>query len=365
MRHGNRQGQKADSALTTLAVLSFALVGLFSKRSAAAKQPAPGPQQGGASPQEGRSPLGAGSDPGSAAPPVEHPAGLIGIAKSLFARIGRDNITLVAAGVAFYLMLALFPALAALVSLYALVGDPADVARRIGEYGSLLPPEALKLITDGLEGFAKKSGSALSLALVTSVLFALWSARAGISSVMTGLNIAYEETEKRSFIMQNVIALVLTLGAVVFAILVILAVAVIPVVLKFLDLSDLAANLLDLLRWPLLAVLVSLGFAVMYRWAPSRSHPRWRWISWGSVIATVLWLLGSFVFSFYVSRFGSYDATYGALGAVVILLLWFWVSALVLLVGAEIDAELDQRDTKAGSPANPLPPSSGPPKASA
>lgn len=359
MRNRNGQGRKAESALTTLAILSFALVGLVTKRSNVAAQPSvPGPQQASASDQGTRSPLGAGSDPGASAPPVDHPPGLIGIVRTIFNRIGRDNITLVAAGVAFYAMLAMFPALAAIVSLYALVGDPADVARRISEYGSLLPPEALKLITDGLQGFAQKSGSQLSFALGTSVLFALWSARAGISSVMTGLNIAYEETEKRSFIMQNVIALVLTLGAVVFTIVIILAVAVVPIVLKFLSLSNLTATLLDILRWPLLAVLVILGFAVIYRWAPSRSHPRWRWITWGSAIATGFWLLGSFVFSIYVSKFGSYDATYGSLGAVVILLLWFWVSALILLTGAEIDAELDARDTKAGSPMAALPRSS-------
>ena len=161
--------------------------------------------------------------------------------------------------------------------------------------------------------------------------------------------------------MQNVIALALTLGAIVFAIVVILAVAVVPVVLKFLSLSGLAATLVDVLRWPVLAVLVILGFAVIYRYAPSRTNASWRWITWGSAIATVLWLIGSFVFSFYVSKFGSYDATYGSLGAVVILLLWFWVSALILLVGAEIDAELDARASVTGSPLAAAPPGSGSP----
>ena len=248
MRNGKGQGRKAESALTTLGILGFALVGLFSKRpgGGAARSELVRPGQG-TGKDGARSPLGAGSSPGNSASKVEHPPGVIGIAKAVFARIGRDNITLVAAGVAFYVMLAIFPALAALVSLYALVGNPADIAARMGEYGGLLPPEALKLITDGLNSFAQKSGSQLSLALVTSVLLSLFSARAGISSVMTGLNIAYEETEKRSFIMQNVVALALTLAGVVFAILVVLALAVVPIVLKFLNLSGFTATLLNVL----------------------------------------------------------------------------------------------------------------------
>ena len=128
------------------------------------------------------------------------------------------------------------------------------------------------------------------------------------------------------------------------------AVAVVPIVLKFLYLDGIFTLIFDIARWPILAILVALGFAVIYRWGPSRTNPHWRWISWGSGIATLLWLIGSALFSLYVSRFGSYDATYGALGAVVVLLLWLWVSALVLLIGAEIDAELDQRATTTGSP---------------
>ena len=309
-----------------------------------------------------RPPLGGGQDGGASGPPVDHPPGLIGVVRALVSRISRDNITFVAAAVAFYVMLAIFPALAALVSIYGLVGDPADVARRVGDYGSLLPPEALKLITDGLNSFAQKSGSQLSFALATSVVLAIWSARSGMSAVMTGLNIAYEEAERRSFIVQNLVALGLTFASVLFAGLVVLAIAGVPIILATLSLDSFTAMLLASIRWPLLALLVVAGFAVMYRWAPSRSHPRWRWISWGSAIATVLWMGGSFVFSFYVSKFGSFDATYGSLGAVAVLLLWLWVSALVFLVGGEIDAEIDKRATEGGSPTAHLPRSSGPPQ---
>ena len=279
----------------------------------------------------------------AAEPAVEHAPGLVGIAKAVFARFGRDNISLVAAGIAFYILAAIFPALAAMVSIYGLFADPSQVAGRVGGLEGVLPPEALKILTDGLNNFANKSGSQLSLALLVSLVIALWSARAGMSSVMTGLNIAYEEKEKRSFIMQNVIALALTIGSIVFAIVAVTAVAILPAALALIHAQGITAQILNFGRWPVLAVLVIVAFAVMYRYAPSCTNPNWTWISWGSAIAAVLWMLGSVVFSFYVSHFGSYQATYGALAAVVLLLLWFWVSALVFLLGAEIDDEINLR----------------------
>ncbi len=336
------------SAWTAIAILGFALVGVL-------KRPAgPVPGTGGlavAAQRPGADAKSAEtSRPGASDQPTQHPPGVMGVGRAVFDRFGRDNISLVAAGVAFYVMLSIFPALAAMVSLYALVGNPDDVASRISDYGNLLPPEALKLITDGLHNFAKTAGSTLSTALATSVLLALWSARAGIASIMTGLNIAYEEIEKRSFIVQTLVALGLTVGGVVFAVFIVLALAVVPIVLKFLYLGSFAETLINLARWPVLAVVVTAGFAIFYRYGPSRRRAHWTWISWGSCIATLFWLIGSLAFSIYVSKFGSYDATYGALGAVIVLLLWLWVSALVLLVGAEIDAELDQRAVATGSP---------------
>ena len=331
-----------DRTLIRVAVAGFAATGfLLNRRRATADSPAPRA----ASPP----------DPTDTAGPVVKPAiaqepGLVGIGQSVFDRFGRDNISLIAAGIAFYILAALFPALAAMVSIYGLVADPKQVTERIAGLSGMLPPEALKIITDGIGSFAQKSGSQLSLALVISLVLALWSARAGMSSMMTGLNIAYEETEKRSFIMQNVVALALTLGGILFGVLVILAMAIVPAALAFLHPDGTAAQMLDVARWPVLATVVVLAFAVIYRYAPSRTHADWRWISWGSGIAAVLWIVGSVVFSFYVSHFGSYSATYGTLGAVVVMLLWFWVSALVLLLGAEIDDEIDDRAREHGSP---------------
>jgi membrane protein len=281
---------------------------------------------------------------------------LLQIARNVVFRIGLDNLTLVAAGVAFYAMTAIFPAIAAFVSIYGLFADPNAVEKQIADFSGLLPPNSFKLLTDALQNFATKSNSTLNIALLISVGLALWSAKAGVTSLMTGLNIANETAEKRNFLRQQFVALALTIGAVLFAMVAIVAVALLPAVIGFLPLADWIKTALGLGRWPLLALLVCFGLAVMYRFGPSREHSKWQWITWGAAIATTLWLAGSAAFSFYVSWFGSYDATYGSLAAPVILLLWFWLSALVVLVGAEIDAELEH-----GNGANFIPlPEGGP-----
>ena len=287
--------------------------------------------------------------------PVTHRPGLIGIMWSVIDRIARDNVTMVAAGVAFYALLAIFPALAALVSLYGLFSDPLEVYRQMRTLNQLLPPEALNLITDGLQNFVQKSNSQFNIALVTGLVLAVWSARAGMAAVMTGLNIAYEESERRSLVVQNLVALAMTFAAIVLAIAIIFAIGIIPAALAFLHLPPEVAVVIALVRWPILAIVVLIGFAVLYRFAPCRGEARWRWITWGSATATTLWILGSVGFSYYVSHFGSYDATYGSLGAVAVLLLWLWVAALFLLLGAEVDAELHARALTTGSPTAALP----------
>jgi membrane protein len=171
-----------------------------------------------------------------------------------------------------------------------------------------------------------------------------------MGALMTGLNIACEVPEKRSFIMQQVVAIGLTVGAVVFAVVALVTVAGVPVVLKFLSLGPIADIVVSILRWPLLAVLLFLGLAVIYHFAPSLELPKWRFISRGAITAAVLWIAGSTIFSLYVSKFGNYDATYGSLGAVAILMLWLWLSALIVLLGATIDAEVDRKEEESPQP---------------
>jgi membrane protein len=325
------------------------------KRDAAAK---PKEAKEGADRKDGKDavkPTGAGPQPGDAptAPTPEKPAspkGMWEILKRVFIRMGADNLTLVAAGVAFYGLLAIFPALAALVSIYGLVADPHSVMETAGQISSFIPGEAAKLITDALQKLVTASKPSLNTAAIIAIAIALFSARSGMGSLMTGLNIACEVPEKRSFIMQQVIALGLTLGAVVFAVVALGTVAGVPVVLKFLPLGPFTEILISVLRWPLLAVLIFLGLAIIYRFAPSLPLPQWRFISRGAIAAAVLWIAGSALFSFYVSKFGDYDATYGSLGAVAILMLWLWLSALIVLLGATVDAEVDRKEEESPAP---------------
>ena len=295
---------------------------------------------------DGRTPIAAKSED------TPKPETLLEIAKNVIARISKDNLMLVAAGVAFYAMTAIFPAIAAFVSIYGLFSDPHKVQEQIAGFSGLLPANSLKLLTDALESFSSKSASSLNLALIVSLALAIWSAKAGVTALMSGLNIANETIEKRGFIMQQLVALALTVGAILFAAVSFASIAVLPIIIGLFPLPEGIKATLELGRWPLLIVLVGLGLAAVYRFDPSRDNPKWRWISWGAAIATILWIVGSAAFSLYVSRFGSYDATYGSLAAPVVLLLWFWLSALVVLLGAEIDAELEHGD---GQTARPLP----------
>lgn len=259
-------------------------------------------------------------------------------------RVSRDNLMLVAAGVAFYAMTAVFPAIAAFVSIYGFFADPGGVRGQLESLSNLLPADALKLLTDALQGFARKSQPTLSVALVVSLAVALWSAKAGISSLMTGLNIANETNEERGIVRQQLTGLALTVGAIVFAAIALTLLAVLPVLVAFVHLSAMGKSVVGIGRWILLALLICLALAILYRFGPCRERAKWRWITLGSATATIIWLIGSGAFTFYVSHFASYDKTYGSLAAPVVLLLWFWLSALVVLVGAEIDAEMEHDD---------------------
>lgn len=261
-------------------------------------------------------------------------------AASIMARSDRHNLSLIAAGIAFFAMTAIFPAIAAFVSIYGLFADPATIPQQIAAFAELLPVDSMKLLTDALQSFARKSTTALNAALLISTGLALWSAKAGVTALMTGLNVANETGEKRSFIVQQAIAFALTLGTGLFVIVVIAAVALVPAIIDYLPLPPEMRTAIGIGRWPLLGALVCFGLALLYRFGPSRYQPKWRWITWGAAIAAILWLASSAAFSFYVSRFGTYDAMYGSLAAPVLLLLWFWISALVVLLGAEIDFEL-------------------------
>ena len=262
--------------------------------------------------------------------------------------IKDDRVTLMAAGMAFYAMLALFPALAAAITIWGLVADPAQVQRTIADAAQALPSGAADLLSEQMTRIADSSGTALGWTLVATLAGALWSASSGTKGMMEAVNAAYDEDETRGFVRVRGMALALTLGGIFFGLLLVGLVAVVPGVLSLIGLGSLAENLVRWGRWPVLAVVLALGLAVIYRYAPDRDQPRWRWMTPGSIAAVVLWLVASAGFAWYVNSFGSYSETYGSIAGVIVLMLWFFISALAVLVGAELNAEVERQPRGAG-----------------
>ncbi|PGH58012.1 hypothetical protein CRT60_08625 [Azospirillum palustre] len=272
----------------------------------------------------------------------------------------KDNVSMLAAGVAYYALLAIFPAIAALVSIYGLVADPSTIEGQLNQLGSLLPPEALSIVSDQARKVATTPSQGLGFGLIFGLLLTLWSASRGTNSLVSALNIAYGEKETRGFVMLAVLSMGLTVAGLLFVILAMALIIAVPAAIAIIGLQDTPIGwIASLARWPILAVTIMLALAVFYRYAPDRREPQWRWVTWGSGMATVVWLLGSLGFSVYVSNFGSYNETYGSVGAVVVLLLWFNLTSYVVLLGAELNAEIEHqtaRDTtdRDGRPARPL-----------
>ena len=257
--------------------------------------------------------------------------------------IGDDHISLVAAGTAFFGLLAIFPALTALVAIYGLVADPASIRDQVEAMRGVVPEAGVEIIETQLTRIAEQSGTTHGVTFLAGLAAALWSANAGMKSLFESMNVAYDESEKRGFVWLTLISLALTLGAVVVLILFMIAIAVVPAVIGLLGLEGAAGWLVSLLRWPVILIIAALALAVLYRVGPSREAAQWRWVSPGSVVASVGWLVASMLLSFYLSNFADYSETYGSLGAVIGLMIWFWISALVILIGAELNAELEHQ----------------------
>ncbi|WP_375459386.1 YihY/virulence factor BrkB family protein [uncultured Enterovirga sp.] len=279
--------------------------------------------------------------------PTEIPAlGWWDIAKRLFEEIGKDRILAVAAGVTFYGLLAVFPAIAALVSLYGLVADPATLGEHIAALGGLLPGGAIDIISEQVTRITSKGDTALGFAFFFGLAVSLWSANAGMKAVFDALNVAYDEEEKRNFFWLNVWSLLFTFATVIFVTMAIGAVVVIPIVLKFVGLGPATEWIIWLGRWPILLVATLAALALLYRYGPSRERAQWRWLTPGAILAAVGGIVTSMLFSWYVSSFGSYNETYGSLGAVVGLMTWMWLTSTVVLVGAELNAETEHQTVK-------------------
>ena len=255
----------------------------------------------------------------------------------------RDDVSLLAAGVAFYALLALVPALVALVSLYGLVADPADIERNVDDVLAAAPAEVGELVKSQLESIVDSSPSGLRIGALVGLAVALWSASSGVKNLMTAVNRAYHEEEGRGFLKLRLTSLLLTLGAMVLGAVAVAVLLVAPSSLDQDGAQGTVRSVVEIARWPVLALVVIVGLAVLYRFAPDRDDARWRWISPGAVLATVVWLAASIAFSIYTANFGQYNETYGALGAVVIVMLWLWLGAYAVIAGAELHSEMERQ----------------------
>ena len=350
----------ASLAFTALAVVSL-IAGAF-----------PGGLQPGAAPASGtrerrrrgtppasdtRAGSGAGSGFGAGAghdaeTPAEIPArGWWAISKRVASDISGHRLLTEAAGITFFTLLALFPALAALVSIYGLFADPASIAKNLDALSGVVPEGGMSIISDQAHSLAEKGGTALGFGALVGLGTSLWSANQGTKALFDALNIVYDEEEKRGFVLRTAVTLAFTLGIILFVLLALAAVVAVPVALNFVGLGALGDLLLRLLRWPLLLAALAVLLACIYRFGPSRERARWHWVTWGGGVAAVLWVLVSIGFSYYVSHFGTYNKTYGSLGAVVGFMTWLWLSATIVLIGAAVTPEMEHqtaRDTTTG-----------------
>jgi membrane protein len=272
------------------------------------------------------------------------------IALRTWRSFNADRLPAVSAGVAFYGLLSLFPTMAAFVSLYGLFFDVATAQQQLSLLTGVVPADILTMIGEEMTRIAGTRTGDLSLTFGLSLLLALWGANAASKALFGGLNVAYHEREKRNILKLNAVTLAFTLATIVFLMLAVGAVVVVPILFNLLPLG-IGATLIALVRWPLLMVIMAVGLSALYRFGPSRRPARWRWLSWGAAIAALLWLGASLAFSWYVGNIANYARTYGSLGAVIGLMMWLWVSALVVLLGAELNSEIEHQtaqDTTTG-----------------
>lgn len=268
------------------------------------------------------------------------------IIRRVFDNLGHHNVYLIAGGISFFSILALFPAIAALIGIYGLVADPQVILAQVEALEQVLPPDAYGLIADQISQLIVTDRQALSIGSVIAIALALWSTRSGVGAMMDGVNISYSEENERGFLAYYAFSLLLTLVFVMVVIVAIASIIIVPAVLQMLRLEGVAGWLASIMRWPVLILALMFALGVLYRYGPQRHRAQISWITWGASLATILWLVGSLAYSWYVSNFANYNATYGSLGAIVGLMLWFYVGAYAILLGAELNAEMEHQTAK-------------------
>lgn len=277
--------------------------------------------------------------------------GWFDIAMRVKAEIAKDHVGLVAAGVAFYGLLAVFPAITAMISITGLLYAPEELVAALEGVTAVVPQDVATILLEQARNVAGTQGGGLTLGLILGLGLALWSASAGVGSLIEGVNLAYDEQETRGFVRLKLLTLGLTLAMILGVALAAAFALVVPIALSFVRFAPGMEMLIQILAYVPLALIVTGGLAVLYRYAPDRDAARWRWLTPGTVIAAAVWLLASVAFTVYVSNFASYNETFGSIAGVVVLLMWMWISAYVILMGAELNSEIEAqtaRDTTTG-----------------
>jgi membrane protein len=269
-------------------------------------------------------------------------------------RISQDRILATAAGVVFYGLLAIFPAVTALVSSYGLFADPSTISDNLQSLALMLPQGSFAIVQEEIGRVVAKENASLGLAFIFGLLLAIWSANAGMKAILDALNVAHEETEQRGLVRLNLISLAFTIAALAAILVMVAAVIGVPLALTHFGLDHEAELLIQIGRWPVLALALLAALLVLYRYGPSRAAPRWRRLIIGASAAVIMWLIGSAVLSWYLSNFGNYTATYGSLGAAIGLMTWMWMSAIIVLIGAELNSEIECQVRVANDPAQSL-----------
>jgi membrane protein len=286
--------------------------------------------------------------------PTEIPArGWKDIAFRIFHGISEDRIVSISAAVTFFALLAMFPGIASLISLYGLFTDPASISQHLNIASGILPEGGMSILSEQVKTLTSQPPKKLGFAMLAGLAIALWSANGGIKAMFDALNVVYREDERRSFFRLNATSLAFTIGVISFMLIAIVAITILPLALDYIGLTGSGNLILTLARWPALLVVVIFAIALIYRYGPSRDEAKWRWISPGSILAAIAWIAASLLFSWYAANFGSYNKTYGSLGAVIGFMTWLWISSIVILVGAKLNAEMEHqtaRDTTEGQP---------------
>lgn len=257
-------------------------------------------------------------------------------------QIANDNVAIVSAGVAFFAFLAIFPAIMALISIYGLAIDPKQIQDQLAQLSSMMPEQAFEILQGRVENLMETSQTSLGWGTAIGILFSLWSANKGTKSLFTGVDIAYHTENARGFFKQNAISLLFTLGAIILVILSMALIVAFPAFVNTFELPGSLETIIGWTRWLVLAIIVVSFLSLVYKYAPSRARPGIRWVLPGAILATVLWLIASWGFSFYVSNFGNYGEMYGSISAVVVLLLWLFLTSFIILIGAEFNSETEK-----------------------